>query len=107
MVTIQGVGGLPEPKPERTDKIRNDRGQEAPNSAAAGSRAAAKPADDVAISDEARLAQEAARVRRLAANQSEIRADRVAAAREFLERGDYKNPDVVSKVAEQLLKYLD
>lgn len=107
MVKIHGVGGLPEPKPERTDKVRNGRGQDTQAAGAAGAGSAARPADDVAISDEARLAQEAARVRRLAANQSEIRADRVAAAREFLERGDYKNPDVVSRVAEQLLKYLD
>jgi hypothetical protein len=58
------------------------------------------------ISSEAQAAAEIARIVGLSEGQDDIRADRVAAARDALARGDYKNPDVVAKVAQKVSKYL-
>lgn len=105
MVTIQGVGGVPEPKSDRTEKVRAEREEEIRRATAAES--ADKSADDVAvISSEARAAAEVAKLIRLSQSESDIRADRIAEAKESLERGDYKKPEEVGKVAERLLKYL-
>jgi anti-sigma28 factor (negative regulator of flagellin synthesis) len=105
MVSIQGLGGVPDPKPERTDRVRNGRDQEVNRGAAASGSASSE--DGLTISSEAKAASEVARVVRLAQSQDDIRADRIAAARESLERGDYKKPEVVSQVADRLLKYFD
>lgn len=104
MVTIQGIGGLPEPKSDRTEKVRSEREAEAASKAASGS--ASQASDDVVISSEARAAAEIAKIIRTSAMQSEIRADKVAAAKDSLERGDYKKPEVVAKVAERISKYI-
>ena len=95
MVAIHGIGGVPEPTPERPAKVRDGR-----------ERDAAVPAQDgVVISSEA---QAAARISQLVQNSdsSDVRAERVEAAKENLRRGDYRNPDVVAKVAEKISKYL-
>ena len=106
MVGIQGLGGVPDPKPERTERVRNGRNQDVSRSeAAAGSSAAGE--DGLVISSEAKAASEVARIVRLAQSQDDVRADKIAAARESLERGDYRNPDVVGQVADRLLKYFD
>lgn len=104
MVGIQGLGGVPEPKSGRPAKLREDRDTPSRESAAVGAGAPAQ--DDVLISSEARAAAEVTRIIQLTRSQETERADRVAAARERLDRGDYKNPEVVAKVAERLLKYL-
>ena len=104
MVGIQGLGGVPEPKSERPAKARNEREETAQvNSNAAGG---AQIKDDLLISSAAQAAAEVSRVTQLAQQDSDIRADKVAAARESIERGDYKDPEVVAKVAERLMKYL-
>lgn len=104
MVTIQGIGGVPEPKSDRTGKVRTDRDKEAQTSSAAGG--AAKTSDDVAISSEARAAAELAKLIRVAGTTADIRTDKVTAARESLSRGNYKKPEVVAQVAERIMKYL-
>ncbi|MFP4499639.1 MAG: flagellar biosynthesis anti-sigma factor FlgM [Candidatus Hydrogenedentota bacterium] len=106
MVNINGISGVPDPKPDRNDKVRNGRAQDVSSGESQAAAGSASGTDGVSISSEARAASEAARVTRLSQSQDDIRADKVAAAREFLERGDYKNPEVVGKVAERLLKYL-
>ena len=89
MVTIQGIGGLPEPKPDRAEKVRAEREEEARRAAAAES--ADKSPDDVAvISSEARAAAEVAKIVRLSKAESGVRADRVAEAKASIERADYK-----------------
>lgn len=97
MVGIQGVGGIPEPKSDRPAKIRE-------KEADVGQKTLVK--DGVLISSEAQAAAKLAKTIQAATSQVDVRTDRVAAARERIDRGDYKNPDVVAKVAERVSKYL-
>lgn len=103
MVSVKGLGGLPEPKPDRTGKLRNERESPAPG---ASGRAEDASRDGLAISSEARTASDVARIVQASKADGDIRADRVAAAREAIARGDYKNPDVIAKVAERISKLL-
>ncbi len=98
MVGIQGISGIPEPKPERPAKVRETR---EPNVAASKSGP-----DGVIISSEAQAAARVAQLIQSAEQGGDVRMERVEAARERLERGDYKNPEVVAKVAERISKYL-
>ena len=101
MVGIQGLGGVPEPKPDRPAKVRNE------GSAARGNvNTASESKDAVKISNEAQAAAEITRLVTAAAAESDIRADRVEAAKAAIERGDYKNPDIVAQVAQKVSKYL-
>lgn len=104
MVAIQGVGGIPEPKPEGPGRVRRDRDAEARETTASGGAASAK--DGVSISEQAKQAAEIARIVQLSKADGDTRAERVEAARERIARGDYKNPEVVAKVAERMLKFL-
>jgi len=105
MVEIQGLGGVPEPKPERPAKVRGDRQGDGRDTTVNTSNTSAK--DDLTISSEAKAAAELTRLIQISNTQSDIRADKVAAARERIERGDYRNPEVVAKVAERILKFLE
>ena len=100
MVGIQGIGGVPEPKPGRPASTRNHDDASAASDTAAGSK------DGVAFSGAAQAAANAARVIHSAQNAPDVRADRVEAARAELERGDFKNPEIVAVVAERLSKIL-
>jgi len=104
MVGIQGLGGIPDPKPERPAKVRNEREAAATTGASAAAGGQSK-SDGVSISSEAQAAAEVARVVQVSKGVGEVRMDRVEAAREALERGDFQNREVVGKVAERLLKY--
>ena len=106
MVAIQGLGGIPEPKPEQPSKIRKDRDTTASSASAAAGGTAQDSSDDFVISSEARAASAVLHIITLASPQGDVRADKVAAAKESLARGDYKNRDLVAKTAERLLKYL-
>ena len=101
MVGVQGVGGVQEPnKPERSTNAKdNTRAQEVETESSASS-------DDLTISSEAAAAARVAASIKAAENQPDIRADRVAAAKAAIERGDYKNPEVVESVAQKISKYL-
>ena len=98
MVGIQGVGGVPEPKPERPANIRD---KAAPETAKGG-----ESKDDVVISNAAQAAANLAQVVSKLEVTPDVRADRVEAARQAIERGDYKNPDIVKTVAERISKFL-
>lgn len=104
MVAIQGLGGIPEPQPEQPSKVRKDRENAAAASSASGTTA--QDQDDVVISSEARAAAVVARIITQSTNNAEIRTDKVAAAKQRLDSGAYKDPDVVAKTAEKLLKYI-
>ena len=97
MVGIQGVGGIPEPQPDRPAKIRDKEADVSQSSLVK---------DGVLISSEAQAAAKLAKTIQAATSQQDVRTDRVAAARERIDRGEYKNPDVVAKVAERVSKYL-
>jgi len=96
MVAIHGIGGIPEPTPERPAKVRE--GRERP--------AASQAQDDVVISSEAQAAAKIAQLVQDTQDASDVRAERVEAAKENIRRGNYKDPEVVAKVAEKISKYL-
>ncbi len=98
MVGVKGVGGIPEPTPDRPANVR-DRKREEVNSAPARE-------DGVRISSAAQEAASSARLAKIAREGDGIRADRVAAAKERIERGDFRLPEVVAEVARRLSKYL-
>lgn len=96
MVAIQGIGGIPEPKPERPAKVRDAKDQSVRSSQAQ---------DGVLISSEAQAAAQLANLTRIAAK-DDVRTEKVEAARERIARGDYKRPEIVAQVAEKISKYL-
>jgi len=98
VVVLKGVSGVPEPKPERPADVRARK-----DSAPARQERAQ---DDLLISSEAQAAARLAQLMQMARTETDIRADRVAAAKERIDRGDYKRPEVVAKVAEKVSKYL-
>ncbi len=97
MVGINGIGGIPEPLPDRPANVR-DRKREMEN--------ASVREDGVQISPEAREAASSVRLAGLIRGSDEVRAEQVAAAKERIERGDFKLPEVVAEVARRLSKYL-
>ena len=105
MVAIQGLGGIPEPKPEQPSKIRKDR-ETAGAGGVLGSGGGEGGGDDVMISSEALAAAKVTRLISASGAEADVRADKVAAARERLESGAYKDRAAVAKTAEKLLKYL-
>ncbi|MBI1319219.1 MAG: hypothetical protein GC168_09780 [Candidatus Hydrogenedens sp.] len=104
MVGISGLGGIPEPKSEGPAKARNER--ESASEASEVSSGSASSGDGVKISSEAQAAAELSRIIAQSRIQPELRAEKVAAARERIESGAYKDPEVVAKVAERLLNIL-
>jgi anti-sigma28 factor (negative regulator of flagellin synthesis) len=98
MAGIQGIGGVPEPAPDRSAGVRDKKRDESVKSALTQ--------DDVLISSEAQAAAKIAQLLQVAREQSEIRAERVSAAKAALERGDYKKPEVVQVVAQRIQDFL-
>lgn len=98
MVGIHGIGGIPEPKPERPADVRDRKARE--------DATPVKSEDGVIISSEAQAAASLSRLVQTANATADIRADKVAAAKAALERGDYKKPEIVAQVAERISKYL-
>ena len=99
MVGIQGIGGVPEPKPERPANVRDSKKSPPAEGASTSS-------DGVVISSEAQAAAVVAKSIQVSQGQDEIRADRVEAAKESIERGDFKKPGIVEIVADRLSKFL-
>ncbi|MBN2312101.1 MAG: flagellar biosynthesis anti-sigma factor FlgM [Candidatus Hydrogenedentes bacterium] len=101
MVGVKGVMGVPEPPSERPASVR-ERARE--------NAADVRAKDDVSISAEAhgaaQGAAEVARVVQLAAEEPDIRQDRVEAAKQAMEREDFKIPEVMVEVAKRLSKYM-
>lgn len=98
MAGINGVGGIPEPIPVRPANTRDRKGDV--QSTSSTSR------DGVAISSQAQEAAEVARLAQSSGASSDVRAERVTAARESLDRGDYKRQDIIEEVAKRISKYL-
>lgn len=105
MVSIQGVNGLPEPKAERTGKVRSER-ESAAARLTSGNTEDTSVRDDVTISSEAKAAAEVGRLFQLTKSQEDMRADRVEQAKQRIAEGQYKNREIVAKVAEKLLKLI-
>lgn len=96
MVGIQGIGGIPEPTPERPASVRERKLDEA--------KAPAR--DGVEISSEAKEAAGLAQLVQAAKKEPDIRPERVAEAKAAIEREDFKIPEVMAEVAKRLMRYL-
>jgi len=98
MVGIKGVGGIPEPTPERPAHVRGRKGERA--------QGGEKVQDEVKISSESQEAANVSRLLQIAKSETDVRAERVAEAKESIERGDFKRPEIVAKVAERISNLL-
>ena len=94
MVTIHGVGGIPEPTPDRPSGLRDKRRDPNVNS---DSRR-----DGVDISSQGRQAADISRIRAIADQEPDIRPERVEQARLAIENGDFKKEDVIVEIAKRL-----
>lgn len=93
---IEGIGGPHHGQPpDRSSNYRT------PNGSTEGPQ---RPQDGVDLSPQAQAAAQTARLLEIARNQPDIRADRVAVARENIEAGLYQRRDVVAVVAERVGK---
>ena len=99
MVGIQGIGGVPEPKPERPANVRDSKQSPSADGASSSS-------DGVVISSEAQAAAVVAKSIQATQGQDDIRTERVEAAKEAIERGDFKKPGIVEVVADRISKFL-
>ena len=95
---VQGLGGVSGPKPDRPD--------DKPAHKPVNGDEKVQTGDGVVISSEAQAAARVASLTLRAQGESDIRADKVQAAKEAIERGDYKNPDIVSEIAAKINKIL-
>ncbi|MCL4218246.1 MAG: flagellar biosynthesis anti-sigma factor FlgM [Candidatus Hydrogenedentes bacterium] len=99
MVGIKGIGGVPEPQPERPANVRERDRRDV--------RTETSERDDVNISSEAQEAASTARLVQVARQEPDIRADRVAEARQRIDNGEYKDLNVVREVAKRILRLID
>ncbi len=97
MVGVKGVGGILEPQPDRPSGVRDKKAKDI---------VPEKPQDGVEISSKAQEASSVARLVEAAKAEPLFRADKVAAAKERIENGDYKLRQVVEQVAERVNKLL-
>lgn len=97
MVSIQGIGGIPEPGNSKPAQRRGS------SDVADTSRVAD---DGVNISAEATQAAKAAEIAAQTRATSDIRDARVAQAKENIEQGAYKLQEVVLEVASRISKYI-
>ncbi|HIJ66583.1 MAG TPA: hypothetical protein HPP77_11605 [Candidatus Hydrogenedentes bacterium] len=98
MVGIKGIGGIQEPTPERPANVRDRKTSDTKSPEAK---------DDLLISSEAQAAATLARTIQIAKSAPQVRPEKVAQAKERLEREDYKRPEVVREVAKRVAKYLE
>lgn len=96
MVNIHGIGGVPEPTPDRASGARGKRGDNDVNS---DSRR-----DGVDISQQGREAADISRLRAIAAGLPDIRAERVEQARLAIEKGAHKDEGIIVEIARRLEK---
>ena len=97
MVGIQGIGGPQEPRPDRPSSVRDNRPSPSTDQDTA--------TDGVVISSEAQAAAALTKTLQVRPDQ-QVRAERVEAAKQAIERGDYKKQDVVQVVAERISRLL-
>ena len=98
MAGIQGIGGVPEPAPDRSAGVRDKKRDETVKNT--------QSQDDVLISSEAQAAAKIAQYLQVARQQIDVRSERVEAAKAAIDRGDYKKPEVVQEVARRIQDFL-
>ena len=99
MVGVQGLGGVPDPQPDRASDVRSKKSEAARTSESA-------PKDGVAISAEAQEAANVAKYVELAKEEPDVRDEKIQEAREAIARGEYNGQTVVQRIAETLSKVL-
>lgn len=100
MIGVEGIGGVPDPKSDRTSGVSGRRDANAP------ADSEGRKGDGVVISSEAQAAARLTEILAATANQPDIRQERVDAARQAIERGDYRDPEIVSQVASRIERLL-
>ena len=98
MVGINGINGVPGSTPDRAAGVRGKNDKD--------TSGAELVKDGVLISSEAQAAASLARGIQAAKLEPDVRAERVEAAKERIEKGDYKRPEVVAEVAKRISKYI-
>jgi len=98
MVGITGLGGVPEPTPERPANVRDRKRTDLDS---------AKQQDGVTISSEAQKAADVGKLIQASSEMEDVRLQKVAMAKESIESGDYKKPEVVAEVARRIIKLLE
>ena len=104
MVGIEGLNGIPDPRPGQPAKLRSERQKAADNAGSAKESSSSQ--DNVAISSEAKAAAEVMNAVAKARTQDDVRMEKVEAARERIAKGEYKDPEVVRQVAQRVMKFL-
>jgi anti-sigma28 factor (negative regulator of flagellin synthesis) len=97
---IQGIGGVPEPKPDRPAGAKDN-----PKTDPSGT--ASPSGDDIVISSEAQAAATVAKTIQASQVIPDVRADRIAEAKEAIERGDFRKPEIVQVVADRISKFIE
>lgn len=105
MVVINSIGGIPEPVPEKPSRIKSEKDTEV-RGAKGVVYSPGQQEDQVIISSEAQAAAEIARLVNAVKAQDDVRMDKVEQARQHLESGEYKKPEVVEKIAEKIMKLI-
>lgn len=95
MVAVPGIGGAPEPVKAKPSPPRQ------------GASPETAKADRVEISPAAIKASQGTQAAQSARRGSEVRQDRVAAAKENLEQGVYRIQEVVLQVAERIGRFAE
>jgi anti-sigma28 factor (negative regulator of flagellin synthesis) len=98
MIDINGIGGVSGSRPQRPDGPPDRRDTDAP-------RAEGRQ-DGVVISSTAQAVARITQLIQAAEGQDDARIDRVEAARQRIESGDYRQRDIVATVAERVAKFL-
>lgn len=99
MIDINSIGGVSGgARPQRPDGSQDRRSVETPRNDT--------PQDGVVISSAAQAAARITQLIQAAEGQEDVRADRVEAARQRIESGEFRNRDIVSTVAERVAKFL-
>ncbi len=98
MAGVQGIGGIPEPVPERSVTARDRQREEVRGSQAQ---------DEVLITSEAQAAAQLQKLVQAASqNNEDLRNNRVDEARAAIDQGKFKQLDVVQEVARRISKLL-
>ncbi len=98
MAGIQGISGIPEPVQERPASIRDRKRDESLTTTSS---------DQVGFSSAAQEAATAAQYVQVAKSSTDVRADRVAAAKQNIENGSYKQPEILQQLAQNLMKFFE
>jgi anti-sigma28 factor (negative regulator of flagellin synthesis) len=97
MEGVRGIGGVPEPNPERPSGARDPQRSESQSD---------QVKDGVRISSEAQEVSNVARLLQAAEGDEDVRIEKVEEARRHIAEKTYKLPEMVAEIARKLSKLL-